>query len=660
MSESIRQKMRELEKQVEYHMHLYYDLDAPELEDYEYDRLIHSLMDLEEQYPQYASPNSPTKRVGGKAQNTFREVTHKVQMGSLQDVFSIDELRAFDARVREVVPNPIYVVEQKIDGLSVSLEYHNGELTIGSTRGDGFTGEDVTENLRTIRSIPLRLPKALPLLEVRGEVYMPVTSFQRLVREQELREETPAKNPRNAAAGSLRQKDPKIAAARGLDIFCFNVQQLEGMTCPSHSKSLELMRELGFPISPDYKVFDSMEDAIQQVEKIGELRGTLGYQIDGAVIKVDSFTDREALGSTAKYPKWAVAFKYPPEEKETVLRDIILQVGRTGAVTPTAEFDPIELAGTTVSRATLHNQDFITQLGVNIGDTIVVRKAGDIIPEVIAVKAHPAGEPAFTLPTHCPSCGTLLVRDPEVAVIRCPNISCPAQILRSLIHFCSRAAMDIEGLGEAVCEQLLNNHLARTPADLYRLTKDDLMSLEGFKDKKAENILSALERSKHNELGSLLFGLGIRNIGDKAAKLLATRFGTLEAVESATKDELLSIDGFGEVMAESVLQYFADEHNRKLCSDLLALGLEPWVPKQASAALAGMTFVITGTLPNYSREEMQDLIEKNGGKASGSVSKKTSYVVAGESAGSKLTKAQSLGIPVLNEQELLELIERGS
>lgn len=660
MSEDIRREMRELEKKVEYHMHLYYDLDRPELEDYEYDRLIHHLMDLEEQYPQYASPNSPTKRVGGKAQNTFREVTHKVQMGSLQDVFSTDELRAFDLRVREEVPNPTYVVEQKIDGLSVSLEYHDGELAVGSTRGDGFTGEDVTENLRTIRSIPLRLPQPLPLLEVRGEVYMPVKSFNRLVREQELREEPIAKNPRNAAAGSLRQKDPKIAAARGLDIFCFNVQQLEGLTCQSHSKSLELMKELGFPVSPDYKVFDNIEDAIKQVEKIGELRGTLGYQIDGAVIKVDSFTDRERLGSTAKYPKWAVAYKYPPEEKETVLRNVILQVGRTGAVTPTAEFDPIELAGTTVSRATLHNQDFINQLGVNIGDTIVVRKAGDIIPEVIAVRNHPKDKPAFTLPSHCPSCGTLLVRDPEVAAIRCPNISCPAQILRSLIHFCSRNAMDIEGLGEAVCEQLLRSGLAKTPADLYRLTREQLLGLEGFQQKKAENILSALEKSRHNELGALLFGLGIRNIGDKAAKLLAQRFGSLPAVEAATKEELLSIEGFGEIMAESVLQYFADENNRRLCHDLLELGLEPWVPKQASAALAGMTFVVTGTLPTYSREEVQDLIEKNGGKAAGSVSKKTTYVVAGEAAGSKLTKAQQLGVPVLTEQELLELIERGS
>ena len=660
MSEKIRQEMQQLQKEVEHHMHLYYDLDAPELEDFEYDRLIHHLMDLEEQYPEYASPNSPTKRVGGSAMNTFREVPHKVQMGSLQDVFSLDELRAFDERVRETVPEPTYVVEQKIDGLSVSLEYRNGELAVGSTRGNGLVGEDVTENIRTIRSIPLKLPQPLPLLEVRGEVYMPVNSFLRLVREQELREETPAKNPRNAAAGSLRQKDPKIAAARGLDIFCFNIQQLEGMVCESHQASLELMRSLGFPVSPDYKVVHTIEEAIRQIEKIGELRGKLGYQIDGAVIKVDSFADRERLGSTAKYPKWAVAYKYPPEEKETVLRSIALQVGRTGAVTPTAEFDPIELAGTTVSRATLHNQDFITQLGVNIGDTIVVRKAGDIIPEVIGVRNHPKDKPAYVMPAHCPSCGTLLVRDPEVAAIRCPNISCPAQILRSLIHFCSRSAMDIEGLGEAACELLLQQGLAKTPADLYRLTKDDLMRLEGFQTKKAENILAALEKSKQNELGALLFGLGIRNIGEKAAKLLAARFGTLQAVENATHEELLSIEGFGEIMAESVLQYFADDNNRKLCGDLLSLGLRPLVPRQASAALAGMTFVVTGTLPGYSRDEIENLIEKNGGKAAGSVSKKTSYVVAGEAAGSKLAKAQSLGVPVLTEQQLLELIERGS
>ena len=658
--EQARKRAAELRAVIEKNNRLYYDQDAPELEDYEYDQLTRELKTIEAQFPQLVTPDSPTQHVGGTPSGKFSKVAHAVKMESLQDAFSLDELREFDQRVREAGVTPEYVVEIKIDGLSVSLEYRNGHLTRGSTRGDGLVGEDVTENLATIKSIPKEIPNAPDFLEVRGEVYMPHAAFFALKEQQELEDKTPFKNPRNAAAGSLRQKDPKIAAARGLDIFCFNVQQLEGVTCERHSESLELMRRLGFPVSPDYKVFDNIEDAIKQVEVIGELRGSLGYQIDGAVIKVDRFTDRELLGSTAKYPKWAVAFKYPPEEKETVLRDVVLQVGRTGAVTPTAEFDPIELAGTTVSRATLHNQDFITQLGVNIGDTIVVRKAGDIIPEVIAVKNHPEGTSAYTLPTHCPSCGTLLVRDPEVAAIRCPNISCPAQILRSLIHFCSRNAMDIEGLGEAVCEQLLATGLAKTPADLYRLTKEELLGLEGFQKKKAENILSALEKSKHNELGALLFGLGIRNIGDKAAKLLAQRFGSLQAVEAATKEELLSIEGFGEIMAESVLQYFDDENNRRLCHDLLALGMEPWVPEQQSAALAGMTIVVTGTLPNYSHEEIQDLIEKNGGKASGSVSKKTSYVVAGEAAGSKLTKAQSLGVPVLTEQGLLELIERGS
>lgn len=659
MSEEIRREMRELEKQVEHHMHLYYDLDAPELQDFEYDALIHHLMDLEQQYPQFASPTSPTLRVGGRAKNSFSTVQHKVQMGSLQDVFSYEELRQFDERVREVIPNPVYVVEQKIDGLSVSVEYHDGILIVGSSRGDGFTGEDVTQNIRTIRSIPLKLPEPLPLLEVRGEVYMPVASFEKLIREQELRDEPLAKNPRNAAAGSLRQKDSQVAASRGLSIFCFNIQQLEGAECLTHHESLELMSRLGFPVSPDYKMVHSIEEAIRQVQVIGELRGSLGYQIDGAVIKVDSFADREKLGSTAKCPKWAVAFKYPPEEKETTLRSVDVQVGRTGAVTPTALFDSISLAGTTVSRATLHNQDFITQLGVGIGDKIVVRKAGDIIPEVIGVKDHPAGAPCFQLPEHCPSCGTRLVRDPEVAAIRCPNISCPAQILRSLIHFCSRGAMDIEGLGVAVCEGLIQKGLAKTPADIYRLTAEELLTMEGFAAKKAEKTIAAITASKKNELGRLLFGLGIRNIGDKAAQLLALRFGSLEALFTVTKQELLTIDGFGETMAESVIEYFADENNVALCRDLLLLGLQPWVAKQDSSALGGKTFVVTGTLPNLSRSEVEELIGKNGGKASGSVSKKTSYLVAGEEAGSKLTKAQSLGIPVISEKELLDMIERG-
>ena len=545
-------RAKELRDTLNYHIYKYYVENDNEISDDEYDRLMRELEEIESIYPALKTPDSPTSRVSGSVDGQFESVRHPVRMESLQDAFGYDEMRDFDRRVKAVCPNAKYVVEPKIDGLSVSLEYRDSVFTLGSTRGDGDVGENVTANLRTVRSIPLRIKEDLTLLEVRGETYMPRSVFAELVAKQDADGEKPFKNPRNAAAGSLRQKDPKVTSKRMLDIFVFNIQRIEGKTITSHKESLDYIKSLGFKTVPFYTLCDTIEEALDEIKRIGEIRNTLSFDIDGAVVKVNDFSDREKLGSTAKFPKWAAAFKYPPEEKETVLRNVILQVGRTGAVTPTAEFDPIELAGTTVSRATLHNQDFINQLGVNIGDTIVVRKAGDIIPEVIAVRNHPKDKPAFTLPSHCPSCGTLLVRDPEVAVIRCPNISCPAQILRSLIHFCSRAAMDIEGLGEAVCEQLLNNHLARTPADLYRLTKDDLMSLEGFKDKKAENILSALDRSKHNELGSLLFGLGIRNIGDKAAKLLATRFGTLEAVESATKDELLSIDGFGDIKSSLV------------------------------------------------------------------------------------------------------------
>ena len=658
MSEDIRRKMRELEKQVEHHMHLYYDLDAPELEDYEYDRLIHSLMDLEEQYPQYASPNSPTKRVGGKAQNTFREVTHKVQMGSLQDVFSTDELRAFDARVREEVPNPTYVVEQKIDGLSVSLEYHDGELAVGSTRGDGFTGEDVTENLRTIRSIPLQLPEALPLLEVRGEVYMPVTSFNRLVREQELREEIPAKNPRNAAAGSLRQKDSKITAERGLSIFVFNLQQCEGRTFKTHRETLDYIKSLGFPVSPRYSVFENIEDAIKEIEAIGEARGTLEFDIDGAVIKVNDLAARRTLGSTNKFPRWAIAFKYPPEVKESVVRNIEVTVGRTGVLTPTAVFDPIFLAGTSVSRASLHNGDIIANLGVGIGDTIKVRKAGDIIPEVIGVSARLPGSKPFAMPTTCPSCGAPVVHLQDETALRCVNPECPAQSLRNLIHFASRNAMAIDGLGEAVAVQLIDKGLVSTVADLYTLTEEQLLTLDKFKKKSAQNLLNAIEGSKRNNLDKLIFGLGIRNIGDKAAALLGEHFGSMDALRQATAEQMCEIDGFGEVMAQSVLEFFAKDGTTDLLNRLARDGVNmQWTGEKKGTALAGMTLVVTGTLPTLSRQEAEALITQNGGKAAGSVSKKTSYVVAGEAAGSKLTKAQTLGIPVLDEAGLYQLIE---
>ena len=657
MSEDIRREMRELEKKVEYHMHLYYDLDRPELEDYEYDRLIHHLMDLEEQYPQYASPNSPTKRVGGKAQNTFREVTHKVQMGSLQDVFSTDELRAFDARVREEVPNPTYVVEQKIDGLSVSLEYHDGELAVGSTRGDGFTGEDVTENLRTIRSIPLQLPEALPLLEVRGEVYMPVTSFNRLVREQELREETPAKNPRNAAAGSLRQKDAKITAARGLSIFVFNLQQVEGKTFTTHSETLDYIKSLGFPVSPRYNVYTNIEDAIAEIQRIGEARGTLDFDMDGAVIKVNDLTARQALGSTNKFPRWAIAFKYPPEVKESTVRDIEVTVGRTGVLTPTAVFDPIFLAGTSVSRANLHNEDIIEAMDVRIGDTIQVRKAGDIIPEVIGVARHGENSVPYHMPRVCPSCGAPVVHLQDEAALRCVNPECPAQSLRNLIHFASRTAMAIDGLGEAIAQQLIDRQLVHSVADLYDLTKDQLLTLDKFKAKSAENLLKAIASSKQNNLDKLVFGLGIRNIGDKAAALLAEHFGSMDALRNAAAEDISSIDGFGGVMAQSVVEFFAKDGTADLLHRLADAGVNmQWHGEKKGTALAGMTIVVTGTLPTLSRQEAEAMIVQNGGKASGSVSKKTAYVLAGAAAGSKLTKAQTLGIPVIDEAEFLRMV----
>ncbi len=650
-----------LRAQVEYHSNRYYNLDDPEISDFEYDKLFHQLLDLEEQNPQYYSPTSPTVRVGGSASNTFAQVEHKVQMGSLQDIFSFEELRDFDRRVRETVPHPSYVVEPKIDGLSVSLEYRDGVLTVGSTRGNGFTGEDVTENIRTIRSVPLQLPDKLPLLEVRGEVYMPVKSFERVVEAQELAGEQPFKNPRNAAAGSLRQKNPKITAKRGLDIFVFNIQQVEGKTLSTHSDSLNFIKSLGFKVIPEYKAYDDIEEVIRDIEKIGENRGDYPFGIDGAVVKVNDFAHREQLGSTAKFPRWAIAYKYPPEEKETTLLEVEVQVGRTGAVTPTAVFEPITLAGTTVSRAVLHNQDFIDQMGLSVGDKILVRKAGEIIPEVLSVTWHDPEKAPYRLPETCPSCGARLVREEGEAAVRCPNVSCPAQLVRSIIHFCSRNAMDIDGMGEVVCQLLVDRELVRTPADIYRLTQEQLLELPGFAKRKAEKIIEAIEKSKGNDLAKLLFGLGLPGIGEKAAKLLAGRFGSLEAVEAAGWEEIAAIDGFGEIMAKDVEGYFREKHNRDLCWELTELGLNTTAAKvETSGEFTGLTFVLTGTLPTLSRQEAGAIIEAHGGKTSSSVSKKTSFVLAGEDAGSKLTKANQLGIPVITEAQLMEMIQGGT
>lgn len=651
-----KKKAAEIKPLLEEYAYQYYVMDNPIVSDFEYDKLLHELIDIEQQYPEILTPDSPSQRVGGKAMNTFEPVVHTVQMGSLQDVFSYEEVKEFDRRVRETISNPLYVVEPKIDGLSVSLEYQDGVLVRASTRGDGFTGEDVTANIRTISSIPLRIKKQLAGIEVRGEVYMPLKSFEEVVKRQEMEEATPFKNPRNAAAGSLRQKDPKITASRKLDIFVFNIQQLQGETLSSHRQSLDYMKSLGFKVIPSYKCFNNIDDVIDEIKNIGENRGTYPFDIDGAVVKVDSFSDRDSLGATAKFPRWAVAFKYPPEEKATKLLDIEINVGRTGALTPTAVFEPITLAGTTVSRAVLHNEDFIKEKNICIGDTILVRKAGEIIPEVLSVVAHGEGAQPFQMPTHCPSCGEAVLRQPDEAVIRCVNPECPATLLKNIVHFVSRDAMDIEGMGPAVIEALVSNGLIRSVADLYILSPQEVLKLERMGEKSVANLMSSIEKSKSADLSRLLFGLGIRNIGQKAAQLLAKQFKTMDRLMTASVDEIASIEGFGEVMAQSVFNFFTLSGTKDLIERLKAAGVNMLSTLAPTGnQFTGLTFVLTGTLPTLSRDEATKLIEDLGGKASSSVSKKTSYVVAGEAAGSKLTKAQELGVTVITEEDLLKM-----
>ena len=653
-----KQTIDQLTELVLYHSRRYYDQDAPEIEDYEYDKLLHRLMDLEESYPQFAHADSPTKRIVGQVKNTFEPVEHKVQMGSLQDVFTPEEVYAFHERIKEVVADPVYVVEPKIDGLSVSLEYRDGIFVRGSTRGDGFVGEDVTLNVKTIQSIPKKLLEPFPFLEVRGEVYMSEERFQKLTEEQEIREEKPFKNPRNAAAGSLRQKDPAIAAQRGLDIFVFNVQQIEGKILTSHKESLDFLQQQGFPVSPSYQAFSSIEAVMGEIQRIGENRENYSFGIDGAVVKVDSFAQRERLGSTAKYPKWAIAYKYPPEQKPTVLLDIQVKVGRTGALTPTAVFEPITLAGTTVSRAVLHNQAFIDEKQIAIGDTILVRKAGDIIPEVIGVVSHAKENPVYQIPDICPACGSPVFFEGGQAAKRCQNSDCPAQLLRNLIHFASRDAMDIEGLGPSIVENLVSAGLVKSPADLYDITLEEVSVLDRIAEKSGSNLLAAIEKSKQNDLSRLLFALGIRGIGQKAAKLLAARFMDIEHLFSASEEDISSIDGFGGIMARAVVEYFSLDATRGLIDRLQKAGVNTRSKdRPTSDRLAGLSFVLTGTLPHMTRSEAGARIERLGGKVFSSVSKKTSYVVAGEEAGSKLAKAQGLGIPILDEAALLALLE---
>ena len=655
--EQARKRAEELRVVIERNNRLYYDQDAPELEDFEYDQLTRELKEIEKTFPELVTASSPTQHVGGTASTKFAKVAHVVKMESLQDAFSYEELREFDARVREAGVSPEYVVEAKIDGLSVSLEYENGVFVRGSTRGDGVVGEDVTENLATIRDIPHTLQGAPEFLEVRGEVYMPHAAFLALREQQELEDKTPFKNPRNAAAGSLRQKDAKITASRGLSIFVFNLQRVQGREFSRHSETLDYIKSLGFPVSPRYNVYHSIEDAIAEIQRIGEMRGTLEFDIDGAVIKVNDLAARSALGSTNKFPRWAIAFKYPPEVKESVVRDIEVTVGRTGVLTPTAVFDPIFLAGTSVARANLHNGDIIGSLDVRIGDTIQVRKAGDIIPEVIGVARHGEGTVPYRMPDRCPSCGAPVVHLEDEAALRCVNPECPAQALRNLIHFASRNAMAIDGLGEAVARQLIDKGLVHTVADLYTLTREQILTLDKFKAKSAGNLLAAIENSRKNNLDKLVFGLGIRNIGDKAAALLAEHFGSMEKLRQASAEQVSSIDGFGGVMAQSVVEFFAKEGTGDLLEHLAQAGVNmEWHGEKKGTALAGKTVVVTGTLPTLSRQEAEALIVRNGGKASGSVSRRTAYVLAGEAAGSKLTKAQTLGIPVIDEAEFFRII----
>ncbi len=637
----------------------YYVLDMPEVSDYEYDMLLRELVALEAKFPQYVMPESPTKRVGGAALSEFEEVLHTVSMESLQDAFDEGEVMEFGRRIAEATSdNEEFDVEPKIDGLSVSLEYENGVFVRGSTRGDGNRGENVTENLKTIKSIPLKLKKNIPYIEVRGEVFISRKDFAKLNEEREESGLATFANPRNAAAGSLRQLDPKIAAGRKLDIFVFNVQRADGVEFLNHGESLDFLRELGFKVVEN-RICKGIKAAFERVLEIGEERGKFSYDTDGAVIKLNDLKKRELMGSTAKAPRWAIAYKFPPEQKESTICDITIQVGRTGVLTPTAELEPVFVAGSTVSRATLHNIDNIRQKDIKIGDRVLIQKAGDIIPEVVRVlkEKRTGEEKEFYMPDRCPECGSAVVREEGEAAYRCMGLDCKAQLLRHIIHFVSRNAMNIDGLGPSVIAQMLERKLISCSADLYYVKAEDIASMDKMGEKSAENLLFALEESKKNDLGRLVYALGIRHIGEKAGKLLAKRFKTMDAIINAKKEDFEQIDEFGEIMAESVYTFFRDEKNLMAIERLRDAGVNfNYLQAESEGGIFDkMTFVLTGTLPTYKREEAKEIIESLGGKVSSSVSKKTSYVLAGEEAGSKLDKAQSLGINIIDEEEFKRL-----
>lgn len=636
----------------------YYTEDISEVSDFEYDALNRELAELEKEYPQFKRSDSPSLRVGGKILESFSPVTHTVPMESLQDAFSLEELREFDNRVKEKFPDAAYDVELKIDGLSVALTYENGLLTVGATRGDGAVGEDVTENLKTVKSIPLSLDTKLPKLVVRGEVYMPKKTFEKLNAERELNGEPLFANPRNAAAGSLRQLDSSIAAKRGLDIIIFNMQQAEGQEFKTHTETLDFLRGQGFPVSPYYSVFSDIEDVWAEILRLGNMRDELPFGIDGAVIKVNDLKMREKLGRTVKVPRWAIAYKYPPEQKKTKVLDIKINVGRTGVLTPLAILEPVFCAGSTISKATLHNKDFIALKDIRIGDSVIIQKAGDIIPEVVEVVKEERDESSepFIMPKTCPVCGSKVFDDADTPFVRCLNTECPAQIVRNIIHFAHRDAMDIDGLGESIVERFVNEGLIASSADLYTLKKETLISLDRFGEKSAENLLSAIEKSKSNNLDRFVYALGIREVGSKSAKILCKKFPSIDLLMSATQEELTQIDDIGPITAEYIVDFFATPKNIELIGRFKELGINTQFENtESSNIFEGMTFVLTGTLPTYTRPEASEIIEKLGGKVSGSVSKKTTYVLAGEEAGSKLTKAQNLGINIISEEEFKKM-----
>lgn len=654
-------RVNELTDFLNYHSYRYYVLDDPEISDFEYDKALRELEILESEHPELKKANSPTSRVGGVALEGFAEVHHKVPMESLQDAFSEGEVYDFDRRVREVVSNPEYIVEQKIDGLSVSLEYENGEFVRASTRGNGVVGEDVTENVKTIRSVPMSLTEKIPYIEVRGEVYMPQKSFIALNEIREAQELPLFANPRNAAAGSLRQLDSKITAERKLDIFVFNIQQISGVEVNSHIEGLRLLKKLGFKTVSVFDTYKSISDAYNKVLEIGEKRDSLDFDIDGAVIKVNSFVHRTLLGSTSKFPKWAIAYKFPAEQKETTVKDIQINVGRTGVLTPLAILDTVRIAGTNVSKATLHNLDYIREKDIRIGDRVIIEKAGDIIPAVVAVnkEVRTGGEIEFHMPEFCPSCGGQVIREEGEAAYRCISMSCPAQQLRRIIHFVSKPAMDIDGLGPALIEQLVEKSIIKDASDLYYLKAGDVSNLDKMGEKSETNLLAAIDKSRYNPLHKLISAFGIRHVGEKAAKVLAKKYKSIENLCSATAEELRTVDDIGEIMAESIVDFFSDEKNVDFINRLKLGGVEckEETTEQTDLRFEGEIFVLTGTLTEFTRSEASEIIENFGGKTSSSVSKKTTYVLAGEEAGSKLDKAQALGIRIISESEFKEMIK---